>query len=240
MVQVRYAIYMFRLLFLLAGISACVYLFAQFRLSSYFPIHIVRVFGVNHIAQRDLQFSIRPLVARGFFGIRIDQIRNQLLQQPWAEDVFVRRDWPDVVNVTIIEKQAVALWNKELLLSRSGHLYQPARSTYPNDLPNFAGPSGTQAVLLENYYDINRILLPLHAKITSLEMTSDLNWRILLDNGVNLQVGDTDILERVKHLVRVYPSIVGDHAKDVEYIDLRYSNGVAVRWKGAAKTHQTI
>jgi cell division septal protein FtsQ len=35
--------------------------------------------------------------------------------------------------------------------------------------------------------------------------------------------------------VKVYPKIVGMHESDVEYIDLRYSNGIAVKWKGENK-----
>ena len=61
-------------------------------------------------------------------------------------------------------------------------------------------------------------------------MTSDLSWNMMFNNGIKMHVGYKDVLTRISHFVKVYPKIVGERANDVEYIDLRYSNGMAVRW----------
>jgi cell division protein FtsQ len=85
--------------------------------------------------------------------------------------------------------------------------------------------------MLQHFKDINRLLQPLHVRILTLELTPYFTWKLRLDNGMMLQLGHKDILTRLAHFVKVYPKIVGSRVADIEYVDLRYPNGVAVRWK---------
>ena len=107
----------------------------------------------------------------------------------------------------------------------------PALTTYPNDLPKFIGPEGSQLEMLDYYEKINHILSLLHFKIAQMELTAFNAWTITLDNGMKMNMGHKDLLTRIDHFVKVYPKIVGTRTSEVEYIDLRYSNGFAVRWK---------
>jgi cell division protein FtsQ len=208
----------------------------QFKLSRYFPIKTIRVYGIHHLDHQEVQALLLPLVNHGFFTINVESIRDRLLQMPWASDIFVRRDWPDQIDITIIEKNAIARWNEETLLSQSGELFSPKQETYPVKLPKFIGPDGNQIVMLQYFNEMNRLLMPLRAKISYLELTPYFTWKLKLDNGITLQIGHKDILTHLDHFVKVYPKIVGDHAADVDYIDLRYPNGLAVRWKAPVKT----
>jgi cell division protein FtsQ len=208
-----------------------IYIFNHFELSRYFPIKTVRIYGANRVDHQEVQELIKPLVQRGYFTVQVDYIRDSLLQIPWVSGINVRRQWPDSIDVTIVEKNALARWNDTNLLSDAGELFSPKQETYPADLPHFIGPAGQQIVMLKYFEDMNRLLAPLHVKISYLELTPYLTWKLALDNGIMLQIGHKDILTRLDHFVKVYPKIVRDRAKDVDYIDLRYSNGVAVRWK---------
>ena len=194
------------------------------------------MYGINRVDRNEVQQLLLPLVNRGFFTVNIDYIRDRLLQLPWVADIFVRRTWPDQVEVTIIEKNALARWKDNTLLSETGVLFSPKQGTYPTDLPRLNGPSGQQVFMLDNFKEMNRILLPIHAKIAYLELTPYFTWKLMLDNGMTLQIGHKDILTRLDHFVKVYPKIVGNRTTDVDYVDLRYPNGVAVRWKSVLKT----
>lgn len=227
----QYATQIFKMVFLGAIVLACIFTINQFKLSHYFPIKTVRVYGLNRVENQEVQTLLTPLVKQGFFSIDVERIRDRLLQLAWVSDIFVRRNWPDQVEITIIEKNAIARWNGETLLSQAGELFRPKEESLPPDLPELNGPNGKHIVMLEYLTKINRLLMPLHAKISYLELTPYLTWKMQLDNGIRLQIGHKDILTRLNHFVKVYPKIVGDRARDVEYIDLRYSNGLAVRWK---------
>lgn len=197
----------------------------------FFPIKEVRIFGIKQLNPEDMQSRLTPLVSRGFFSTDVDAIKERLLQYPWVEDVSVRRVWPDQVVVTLSEKTAVSRWNNEGLLSVSGENFNPDIKTYPAGLPQFIGSEGEQLHMLEYYNKINQLIEPLHFKITRFELTPYLSWSITFDNGMKVNVGYKDILTRISHFVKVYPKIVGERAADVDYIDLRYPNGLAVRWK---------
>jgi cell division protein FtsQ len=225
----RHSVFLVISLLVLTGI----YGFNALKESNSFPIKKVRVIGLRHLEREDVRQTLEPLVTRGFFSVNVEYIRDRLEQMPWVSEIIVKRGWPDVVDVTVIEKKAIARWNNENLLSTDGSLFAPKESTYPGGLAEFVGPDGHHVFMLKYFVDINRILIPLHAKISYLELTPYLTWKLQLDNGMVLRVGHNDILTHLTHFVKVYPKIIGDRAHDVEYVDLRYPNGMAVRWKNA-------
>lgn len=214
----------------------CIFLLTHFKLSNYFPIKHVHIYGVNHVDQQEVQNLLLPLVTKGFFGTNVERIRDRLRQLPWVLTTAVRRSWPDKIEITIIEKDAIARWNDSMLLSSTGEIFQPKLETYPADIPSLSGPDGKHMVMLDYFNKINRLLSPLHAKISHLELTPYLTWTLQLNNGITMQMGHKDILTRLDHFVKVYPKIVGNKSTDVDYIDLRYVNGVAIRWRTHIKT----
>jgi cell division protein FtsQ len=143
----------------------------------------------------------------------------------------VRRVWPQSIDIEIVEKNSLARWNDLGLLSTTGEIFNPNKISYPKELPQFKGPPGTQMQML-NYYDIiDSLISPLECKIVEMELTDAHAWHIILSNGIKLNLGYKDILTRMEHFVIVYPKIVGSRASRVDYVDLRYSNGLAVHWK---------
>lgn len=224
---VRHSIFLFGV----AAVAAGIYGYNWLKSSNDFPIRTVRVTGVRHIDKNELKQTLAPLVKCGFFSINIEYIRDRLEQMPWVADSTVRRTWPDKILISIVEREAVARWNKESLLSSDGDLFDPNETSYPVSLADFVGPAGTHITMLKYFVNINRILHPLHVKISYLELTPYYTWKLKLDNGLQLKLSNNDILTRLSHFVKVYPKIIGDRAGDVEYVDLRYSNGMAVKWK---------
>ena len=210
----------------------CLYVLVNhFKSAKYFPIKQVSVAGVQHVNSQEMQRLLKPLVDKDFFAVNLVFIKEQLLQQPWIASASVRRVWPNHIVIQIAEKIPFARWNDTSLLSSSGELFRPAVETYPTDLPKFVGPEGKQIYMLESYSKISGLLAPLHFRITRLELSPSQSWNITFANGVKLQVGHKDILTRLSHFVKVYPKIVGNRVAEIDSIDLRYSNGLAVRWK---------
>ncbi|HSW68806.1 MAG TPA: cell division protein FtsQ/DivIB [Gammaproteobacteria bacterium] len=196
-----------------------------------FPIHQVKIYGAKHLNPKEIQRLLMPLVSKGFFAVEVDQVKEQLLQAPWIANASVTRIWPDQVLVTITEHQPIARWNENNLLSSTGEIFTPDVNSYPAGLPHFIGPEGQQITMLEFYSKLNDIFHPLHLKITRLQLSPYLSWDVEFVNGMKMRLGYKDILTRVSHFVKVYSKIVGERAGDVDYIDLRYPNGLAIRWK---------
>lgn len=201
------------------------------RCQDFFPIKSVRVLGVKHTERINLQEILTPLVKKGFFAIDVETIKDRLIQSPWISKAVVQRVWPNQVFITLIEKDALARWNHNGLISQTGELFSPEEKTIPAGLPQFVGPDGEQMLMLHYYGKMANSLSSLHFKIKRLELTPDHTWNLLFDNGIKLSVNNKDILTRMSHFVKVYPKIIGDRIGEVEYVDLRYQNGLSIRWK---------
>ena len=78
---------------------------------------------------------------------------------------------------------------------------------------------------------INILLEPLNLSVQQLTLSSRHSWQLILNDGIQVTVGQRDIWKRVQQLVAVFPKVIGVKAKNVVSIDLRYPNGVAVQWK---------
>lgn len=203
----------------------------ELHFSRIFPIRNVKVYGVNKLDQKELQSLILPFLQNGFFAVNIELIRDRMMLMPWVADLSVRRIWPDRIELFFEEKKPVARWNQANLLSDKGELFLPKQNTIPNNLPQFIGPLGQQLIMYQYFQRIDRLLSQLHVRLKTFELTPYFTWKLTLDNGIIMQVGYKDVLAQLTHFVHVYPKMKMQHTGEIDYIDLRYPNGMAVKWK---------
>lgn len=204
------------------------------QITAYFPIKAVKVYGIQHANQKMIQQKLIPYVNKSFFSIDVDTIKDCLLQSPWISKASVQRIWPDQIVISVVEKIPVARWNETSLICSNGELFSPEQITFPPGLAELVGPSGQQLALLQYYKKLNSLFIPLHLKISRLELASFHSFLLTFSNGMKLSVGNKDILTRLSHFVKVYPKILNQKNDEIEYIDLRYSNGLAVKWRTIA------
>ncbi len=199
--------------------------------SLYFPIKTVKISGAQHIDHAVLQSFLTSYVNHGFFGVEVNTIKDRLLENTWITEAKVRRIWPDQVLIKLIEKNPIARWGKTSILSTQGDLFTPDKQELLSYLPQFYGPDGKQQELIQHYHTINQLLAPLHILVIRLELTATDIWHITLTNGIQLKAARKDFLTHFSHFVKVYPKVIGNRETEVNYVDLRYPNGIAVQWK---------
>jgi cell division protein FtsQ len=73
--------------------------------------------------------------------------------------------------------------------------------------------------------------------IDELVLSERYSWQLTLNDGVRLNLGREERIERIQRFMDVYQNIkeTQEDNKLVDYIDLRYDTGVAVGWKPAPK-----
>jgi cell division protein FtsQ len=76
------------------------------------------------------------------------------------------------------------------------------------------------------------MLAPLGEEIAQISLSPRLAWRVRLKSGTELELGREQVEERVARFVAAYPQSVGAMKRPVNYVDLRYRNGFAVRVAG--------
>ncbi len=200
-----------------------------------FPVKAVKIEATyTHLDQQALQAEIIPYVQQGFIRMDTAALIEQLLKFPWIATVEVQRIWPDKVIIKISEQQAVARWGSQGLLNAKGQIFSPPADTIPTDLPILQGPQDEGAALWANYQAIAETLKPFGLQVRELNMDDRQSLQLLLDNGTQILLGKTDPLPRLARFVKVYPKIVNVPNAQPEYIDLRYENGVSIKWKDAS------
>jgi len=198
----------------------------------HWPVRTVHVEGrFVHLQQAQLLNQVAPLAEQGFFAAQVGDIQVRLQELPWVDQVSVRRVWPDQLTVQVLEQEAIAHWGERGLLNPRAQVFEPEQAVELPGLPHFEGPDGHEQRVLAMYQQMLQILQPLKLGIDSLQLDARRTWRVQLSNGLTVEVGRNNPVARVERFVRVYPAILAAASGKLVSVDLRYSNGFAVRWQ---------
>jgi cell division protein FtsQ len=197
-----------------------------------FPLRSVRIESpLTHVAQETIRQTVGPHVHAGFVAVDVDAIRDALQALPWVDRASVRRAWPDKLVVRVTEQQPLARWGKEALVNVRGELFSPPMNEALNRLPLLRGPRETNRMVTEQYLAMQGMLRPLGLAITHLSLDERRAMSVRLSNGLQLGLGRQNADLRLLRFVRVYPRVLAPQLEAIDSIDLRYTNGFAVRWR---------
>jgi len=178
-----------------------------------------------------MQELVSDKVRGGFFNINVAAIRNTLMALPWVKEVSVHRIWPDGLRVVVNEQTAVVKWNETGLLNDQGHYFAPEKDSFPNGLPVLEGPEDSQELLLKRL----KLLKQFYGlSVVRLRLNERRAWQFQLDSGLSVVLGRKDFESRIDRFVHVVIKNMGEKLSQAREIDMRYTNGFAVRWKQRA------
>ena len=208
-----------------------------------YPITRLKLSGqLDYIAPIEIQSNIEDLLHSNLWTISVSKVKDRLYEHPWVQQVFIKKLWPDVLKVDIVQHSPVAKWNDNFFLTFTGKML-PLTNYYGGKkdlkLPEFYGQSGQENLVVETYLILLEKLAPLGLFISKIELMSDQGIQITLNNNITLKLGTFDLLDRINRFIVVYKKKLRPIISDISYIDLRYTNGVAVGWtqKGGKLTN---
>ncbi len=204
------------------------------------PIRAVRIEGdLQRVDRERLQEVVAPLATTGLLLVDVDSVRVALERMPWVERAYVRRLWPDRLLLTVVEQQAVARWADGQLVNRRGELFVVDAEGQPDGLPELHGPEGQARRLLEQYRLLDGLLSVAGQQVTRLELDPRRAWRLTLASGLEVELGRSEIRTRLERLLGLLLGWDEERLAAAERIDLRYANGLAVRWHVPAESGET-
>jgi len=201
--------------------------------SRLFPLHeIVLTQPLERTTRAEIESAVRARVSENFLALDLGQIRGALEALPWVRRAAVRRVWPDRLEVSLEERVALARWGGD---GESGALVDTYGERFAagsdQALPLFVGPAGTEHEVASRYARFARLVAPLGAPIERVVLTPRFAWQLRLADGLNLALGrDADLAEqRLQRFVAAYEQARRIVPRRLDYVDLRYPNGFAVR-----------
>lgn len=204
-----------------------------------FTLRDIQVEGdTDHIDAATLRASAVTHLRGNFFTIDLDATQRAFESVPWVRHASVRRVWPDALAVHLEEYRPLATWGDGRLVSVDGELFAAnlAEAEEHGKLPEFAGPPGSEKDVTARYYDFLKWYAPLGMKPVSVVLSPRYAWSLKLSNGMLVRLGrernENTLIDRSRRFVGAYSQVVARWGKDIEYADLRYPNGFAIRAAG--------
>lgn len=197
----------------------------------------VEIEGDLHgLSREEVQQSLDGVIGHSFFATDLSEVKQQIERQPWVESAAVRRVWPDQLAIDIREEKPVAYWNGKGLIARSGHVIQPRNPEVAGSLPRLAGPDDRVGEVVKLARSMANDLQRQQLGFAGLQLAKRGAWTLRLANGIEVALGRDQVQARFQRFLTVYQARLASRAPEIERVDVRYSNGVAVRWRQVEKT----
>ncbi|MGB7256321.1 MAG: cell division protein FtsQ/DivIB [Xanthobacteraceae bacterium] len=199
-----------------------------------FRIAAISLSGEREVSREEILTTAGVTGHASLLFLDADAARQRLLANPWIADAAVLKLYPNRLQITITERHAFALWQKNGRLSviaADGTVLEPFVENRYLGLPLVVGRDAERQAkdflaVVDRYPDIRSAL---RASI----LVADRRWDLRLTNGIDVQLPESDVAAALDRLVEL------DHDKkllsrDITVVDLRLPDRVTVRLSDAA------
>jgi len=200
-----------------------------------FALHEIDVEGdTSYISAPMVRASVLGHVKGNFFSVDLDVVRQAFEQMSWVKHASVRRVWPNALAVTLQEYRPLGTWGGNQMVSVDGELFTANQGDLEGrKLPAFDGPDGMQQDVVGRYHDFQKWFAPMGLSPQEVTLSPRYAWSVTLSNGTEVEFGrerdGNTLAARAKRLVAAWPAVTQRLGGNIEYADMRYPNGFAVR-----------
>ena len=185
----------------------------------------------ERVNAEQLRAAVAPQLEAGFFAVDLDHVRRVVESLPWVESAYVRKRWPDVLEVRVVERRAAAVWGDARLVSTAGELFAVPGDLAPQGLPRLAGPEDRALDVLEFHGAAREVLAGSGLGVAGTELSGRGSWSLALENGARVVIGRESPRDRLQRFVDTLPRIAANDGAVWVRADLRYANGYALEWR---------
>ena len=160
--------------------------------------------------------------------------RARLMANPWVADAAVLKLYPDRLRISVTERQAFALWQKNgnvSVIAADGTVLEPFIEDRYRDLPLLVGNGAERAG--HDFIAILNRFPEIRAMLKASIFVAERRWNLRLNNGLDVRLPEAGVEQALERLVAL------DHDKkllsrDIVSVDLRLLDRVTVRLSDAA------
>jgi cell division protein FtsQ len=158
----------------------------------------------------------------------VEAARERVAALPAVESVSIRKSYPGLLKVDLVEKTPVARWRVDgvtFLIDGQGIQIANAKGGY-SELPLLIGDGAADDALamimaLDRHPELK-------SKLLALSRIADRRWDLIYDTGLRVQLPESGVAQALDNLVR-YQRDYQIMDRDLALIDLRVHGMLAVR-----------
>ncbi|PRD45189.1 cell division protein FtsQ [Phyllobacterium phragmitis] len=193
-----------------------------------FAIEKVDVAGNRETSDIDVLGELALDGETSLIGLNAEEARKAIAALPWVESVDVRKIYPGTVHVSMRERKAFAIWqrDKELsLIDSEGDDIVPFSGRHA-DLPLIVGDgAGTAA---KDFVAQVAAFPHLAGKVRAYIRVADRRWDILFENGVRVMLPENKVEATLAALENLDQEN-GLLSRDILAVDMRIEDRMSVR-----------
>jgi cell division protein FtsQ len=187
----------------------------------------------KHVSADEIRRAVIPSLRAGFFALDLGHVRDQVAALPWVSQVEARKRWPDTLELRVLELHPFAHWGQDRLLGRDGRLFVVPGADAIANLPRLSGPDDRVADVVDFYEEAQREFARFRLRVDAVDLSERGSWSLQLSNGGAVTIGRDQPGQRLARFIAVMPALMQGRSSGFVYVDLRYSNGFAVKWPDA-------
>ncbi len=195
------------------------------------PLRVIEIKGeFRHLDAAAIERTVSAAIDGGFFTCDLPRLRDAVLAMPWVEEVSIRRVWPDRLRMQVSEQVPLARWGEDALVNVHAQVFRPPSLEEYEGLVRLSGPDGSEHRVVEF---LQTGLVTARARglaIREVRLDERRHWWLVFDEGLTLSLGRDNVSRRLNDFFRVYPGLVAYRGQAPVRVDMRYGNGLAVRW----------
>ena len=201
------------------------------------PIDSIEISGpFQRVTALQIEEAISDELENGFVSANLDAIQQCIVVLPWVDQATVARRWPNRLRITVTEQVPAAVWGERGLLNVRGELFVNNARHIPAELPRLSGPEDRSADVARRYLEVRERLIPVGLDLRRVHLDQRGAWEMTLQNGVEVRLGRRSIEPRTELFLNIVADIVMGRGADIEYVDMRYSNGFTIGWVNGSNT----
>ena len=201
----------------------------------------VYVVGRKATALEDIAQAVNIRRGDNILNFDADAARERMLQLGWVKEARVTRQLPDTITVTLVEREPLALWQKQgklALIGRDGSMITARGLSRYGRLPLVVGRGSR-----ENANSLLTMLAQqpsLYPHVEAAMRLADRRWNLRMRNGVTINLPVENAAEAWAKLAEIEAKH-GVFKREVSEIDLRLPDRLVVRMtpKGILKKQRS-
>lgn len=195
------------------------------------PIKTVQVnSNLAYVDKLDIKEIVAKFYTQGFFTVRLDEFEEELENIDWIFQANIKREWPNTLLIKIDEQNPTFRWAEQSLLNQEFMPFFIANNEGFTHLPKLKGSIGREQYLSHLYKKYNKYFARLGLAISSIEEDARYDKLIHLNNGIRINIGKDQVEQKIERCLLSFEELSLEEIAAIANIDLRHSNGFAVRW----------